>query len=88
MRLNFARPFAAPIACLLAACTTSASSANGTPPAVVGADRDAHQCIASAGYSWCESTQRCERPWELAGQKGFTLSEANFAHYCSTGTAN
>ncbi len=32
----------------------------------VGADRDAHGCIGSAGYSWCEQIGSCERPWELA----------------------
>lgn len=31
---------------------------------MVGDDRDAHGCIGSAGYSWCESKQKCLRPWE------------------------
>ena len=31
---------------------------------MVGNDRDAHGCIASAGYSWCEVKQACIRPWE------------------------
>jgi len=31
---------------------------------VVGGDRDAHGCIGSAGYSWCEVKQKCLRPWE------------------------
>ena len=30
----------------------------------VGADRDEHGCILSAGYSWCEARQTCLRPWE------------------------
>jgi hypothetical protein len=30
----------------------------------VGGDRDAHGCIGSAGYSWCEAKQKCLRPWE------------------------
>jgi hypothetical protein len=29
-----------------------------------GSDRDSHGCIGSAGYSWCESRQKCLRPWE------------------------
>jgi hypothetical protein len=29
-----------------------------------GSDRDAHGCIGSAGYSWCESRQKCLRIWE------------------------
>ena len=33
---------------------------------LVGGDRDAHGCIGSAGYSWCEAKQKCLRPWEEA----------------------
>lgn len=29
-----------------------------------GSDRDVHGCIGSAGYSWCESKQKCLRIWE------------------------
>ncbi|KKT90976.1 MAG: hypothetical protein UW92_C0021G0024 [Candidatus Jorgensenbacteria bacterium GW2011_GWA2_45_13] len=35
-----------------------------SPPALVGGDRDAHGCISSAGYSWCEVKQKCFRLWE------------------------
>lgn len=31
---------------------------------LVGGDRDAHGCIGSAGYSWCEAKQKCLRVWE------------------------
>lgn len=31
---------------------------------VVGNDRDLHGCIGSAGYRWCESSQKCLRIWE------------------------
>lgn len=31
---------------------------------VVGNDRDAHGCIGSAGYSWCNSKAKCLRIWE------------------------
>ena len=31
---------------------------------VIGGDRDEHDCIGSAGYSWCEERQACIRPWE------------------------
>jgi hypothetical protein len=31
---------------------------------LVGADRDAHGCIGSAGYSWCDVKQKCLRTWE------------------------
>jgi hypothetical protein len=32
---------------------------------LVGADRDAHGCIGSAGYTWSETLQQCVRPWEV-----------------------
>lgn len=34
------------------------------PTPIVGNDRDAHGCIPSAGYSWCEVKQKCLRPFE------------------------
>lgn len=49
---------------------------------IVGADRDAHGCIGSAGYAWCEKTSQCERPWELAEEKGFPNTEEEFINYC------
>lgn len=85
MRRNLLRVSLAAAACLLGACSAASSFA---PSNTVGADRDAHGCIDSAGYSWCEHTQRCERPWELAKQEGFAATEANFAQYCASGTAN
>jgi len=50
--------------------------------AKTGADRDAHGCIASAGYKWCAKTNRCERPWELAAKEKFEKSEEAFNHFC------
>lgn len=29
-----------------------------------GSDRDAHGCIGSAGYTWCDAKQKCLRTWE------------------------
>ncbi|MDQ7815187.1 MAG: hypothetical protein RDU25_05285 [Patescibacteria group bacterium] len=43
------------------ATTTSLEDA---PQQLLGGDRDIHGCIGSAGYSWCESTSKCQRPWE------------------------
>jgi hypothetical protein len=80
----FASLAAAFVTGLLGACANTSANA---PPNAVGADRDAHGCIGSAGYSWCEYAQRCERPWELAKEKGFASSQENFARYCSTGSA-
>lgn len=31
---------------------------------IIGGDRDAHGCIGSAGYQWCESKSKCLRIWE------------------------
>lgn len=31
---------------------------------IVGNDQDAHGCIGSAGYSWCEPKNKCLRIWE------------------------
>lgn len=36
--------------------------ATSTP--IVGGDKDAHGCIGSAGYTWCEIKQKCVRVWE------------------------
>ncbi|MDP3856242.1 MAG: hypothetical protein Q8Q73_00625 [Stagnimonas sp.] len=69
----------------LGACTPVAPPARPEmppPAAMTGADRDAHGCIGSAGYSWCERSQRCERPWELAAQQGFTLSPQAVDEFC------
>jgi hypothetical protein len=38
-------------------------TATSTPP-LVGGDRDAHGCIGSAGYRWCEPKNACLQFWE------------------------
>lgn len=48
----------------------------------VGGDADAHGCLASAGYNWCQKTKRCERPWELARARKFTNSATAFRRFC------
>jgi hypothetical protein len=52
-------------------------------PVALGSDRDSHGCIPSAGYTWCEQTSQCERPWELAKEKGFENSAENFHAFCA-----
>ena len=47
-------------------------------------DRDAHGCIGSAGYQWCEHTQRCERPWELAQAQGLANTAEAIDAFCAT----
>ena len=45
-----------------------------------GGDRDEHGCIPSAGYSWCDATQKCIRPWEESCPGGL-WGEAPVATY-------
>ncbi|HKT66337.1 hypothetical protein [Burkholderia sp. 22313] len=66
--------------------TQTSQTAQAAPP-VVGGDRDAHGCIGSAGYAWCEQTLQCERPWELAKQKGFANSAQAYGQFCRNGSA-
>ncbi|TFZ44299.1 hypothetical protein E5C33_15035 [Stenotrophomonas maltophilia] len=81
-----------PALMLLAACASqdkaaaradaaAAAAAPATP--IVGGDRDAHGCIGSAGYQWCEHSQRCERPWELAQAQGLANTAEAIDAYCT-----
>ena len=54
---------------LLTACNTSHRVPCTSKP-LVGSDRDAHGCIASAGYQWSELLKDCIRPFE----KGIRMS--------------
>jgi len=85
------------VAGLLAGCNAPPSPpplaepsmpAAATAPRQVGGDRDAHGCIASAGYRWCERSARCERPWELAKAAGFENTAEAFERHCRTETAS
>ncbi len=57
---------------------------NAIAPAerMTGSDRDAHGCIGSAGYHWCERIDKCVRPWELAKEVGFNKDEKAFEKFC------
>ncbi|VWD20210.1 putative lipoprotein [Burkholderia lata] len=70
-----------------AAASAPADASTQPPPPMPGSDRDAHGCIPSAGYSWCEATQQCEHPWELARQKGFANSAQAYDQFCRNGAA-
>jgi len=59
---------------------TSCQKANNE--ALVGADKDSHGCIGSAGYLWCAKENQCARPWELAKDKQFENSTEAFGKYC------
>lgn len=75
-------PDAAAEADAAAAPAAPATDAPADAP-LVGGDVDEHGCKGSAGYTWCERTAQCERPWELAGREGFENSESGFAAYCA-----
>ncbi|WP_165787024.1 amidohydrolase [Pseudohalioglobus lutimaris] len=47
-----------------------------------GGDRDTRGCIGSAGFAWCEKTQTCERPWELAASRDFANTQPGFDLFC------
>jgi hypothetical protein len=49
---------------------------------VVGNGHDAHGCISSVGYSWCDKTSKNERPWELTKEKSYTLTDNSFIEFC------
>jgi len=55
---------------------------------IVGGDRDAHGCIGSAGYTWCEQKQKCLRIWEepCASQTGGAQICTQDAKQCSDGS--
>ncbi|NKF50654.1 serine protease [Shewanella sp. WXL01] len=65
-------------AALLVGC-----AAQTEPKNMPGSDRGEHGCIGSAGYTWCAATNQCERPWELAEEKGFENTEKAFDAFCS-----
>lgn len=54
---------------------------------LVGDDQDEYGCKASAGYSWCSTTNQCERPWLLAKKQQFDNTPDAFASYCQNNVA-
>lgn len=47
------------------AANASNASMNSSMP-LPGSDRDAHGCIASAGFIWCTKESSCIKPWDYA----------------------
>ena len=47
-------------------CTQTDEQINGSDSNVqiIGGDTDDHGCLIGAGYSWCPSTEKCQRMWE------------------------
>lgn len=46
----------------------------------IGGEKDEHGCLIAAGYSWCESKQKCLRMWEEECPDNKTVS----AKECTT----
>ena len=65
-----------------AAWASDEPTAAGKQTQAVGADRDEHGCIPSAGYRWCAKANECVRPWELAKEKGLEPTPEAFEDYC------
>jgi len=60
---NITLVFAFALAAVLIFSFGCAQQAPGPTP-MPGSDRDAHGCIPSAGYTWCEPMNQCIRTWE------------------------
>ncbi len=43
---------------------SAAMPTNGCGPQLIGGQKDEHGCLGSAGYTWCPSTNKCQRTWE------------------------
>ena len=50
---------------------TNVYSQMNTEP-LLGGSRDDNNCLISAGYSWCESSNSCIRSWETPCKDHFT----------------
>jgi len=45
-------------------CTGLVAEEPPAEPRLIGGQKDEHGCLIPAGYSWCESKQKCLRQWE------------------------
>ncbi|KAB2932679.1 MAG: hypothetical protein F9K24_09875 [Leptonema illini] len=75
--------FLAVVSLSLVGALPACSTENKPDAAIVGADRDEHGCIPSAGYTWCKSEAACVRPFELARAKGFAQTPEALERYCN-----
>jgi hypothetical protein len=48
---------------------------------LIGGDKDEHDCLTAAGYSWNETKQKCVREWEEK-DKNFCTPEQRTAQVC------
>ena len=55
---------------------------------IVGSQRDEHGCVMDGGYTYCESTQSCVRPWEtpcsslVVTEPGPVIEQPSVCHEC------
>jgi hypothetical protein len=59
----------------------NAAETNASMP-LVGSDKDAHGCIASAGYIWCTKENSCVKPWEYAEGVSIPKTIETVHSYC------
>jgi len=43
---------------------TNTDTNDSNSSGLIGGEKDEHGCVIPAGYSWCESKQKCLRTWE------------------------
>jgi eight-cysteine-cluster-containing protein len=56
---------------------------------LIGGDKDEHGCLVAAGYSWCPSTQQCQKMWETYCEEfkdQYTLDEPTVEEFCGSST--
>jgi len=70
---------------IVALLTFACASCMAIEKPLIGGDRDAHGCIGSAGYSWCEASQKCLRIWEENCSTSIACTEE--AKLCPDGSA-
>ncbi len=51
---------------------------------IIGGDKDEHGCYVAAGYSWCETKQKCYRAWEENCEE-FSIAPTPVADFVKTG---
>jgi hypothetical protein len=73
---------------LILACALSACADQPPPldPPLPGSELDVHGCTPSAGYTWCQRTERCEQPWRLAAHEWFPSTREAYEGYCGNAT--
>tara|TARA_B100001123_G_C15226861_1_gene993496 strand:+ start:677 stop:1312 length:636 start_codon:yes stop_codon:yes gene_type:complete len=49
---------------------------------MMGSQHDEHNCISDGGYSWCESTSSCVRPWVTPCPN--VVAETHQTEYCQS----